>query len=305
LAGCGFIPASEREWRLDPDLDGANWPDDCDDNDPTVLDGPPWFLDEDGDGYGGNVDVQYACEKPDGYYVRTGEDCDDADPLTFPGASEVCDEVDQNCDGEIDEGFPVFEVFFDADDDGYGGESAGEKCDAFPGYAWNEGDCNDEDPDAHPHAGERCNDQDDDCDEYVDEALVAVWYPDEDDDGFGDPAAGMETCAPPEGWVARGEDCDDTQYITYPYAVERCGDAMDNDCNGVVDDEVTRWMDSDGDGFGDPSTERTACDREQDEVDNYADCDDTDPYKNPAVPEVCDDGIDNDCDDIVDTCEGS
>jgi hypothetical protein len=22
-AGCGFIPASEREWRLDPDGDGA------------------------------------------------------------------------------------------------------------------------------------------------------------------------------------------------------------------------------------------------------------------------------------------
>jgi len=34
-----------------------------------------------------------------------GSDCDDANPLVNPGADEECDGVDNNCDGQVDEGF--------------------------------------------------------------------------------------------------------------------------------------------------------------------------------------------------------
>jgi hypothetical protein len=301
-AGCGFIPASEREWRLDPDGDGAEWPDDCDSNDPTVGSGAPWFYDEDGDGYGG-LQEQPACESPGDFWTRSGEDCDDDNPLIFPGAPESCDGKDEDCDLEVDEGFPVFTIYSDSDGDGFGGVEAGEACTALEGTALNDGDCNDTSAASYPDAREVCNNLDDDCDGLIDEALLAIWWLDDDNDGYGDPATAMETCEPPKEYIARGEDCDDSDEKSYPYAREICDNGADNDCDGVVDQEHTRWMDLDGDGFGDPSTERSACEPLQGEVDNLVDCDDTDPYVNPAVVEVCGDGYDNDCDDIEETCE--
>jgi hypothetical protein len=39
----------------------------------------------------------------DGFDIEV--DCNDNNPLQFPGAIEICDGVDNNCDGQIDEGF--------------------------------------------------------------------------------------------------------------------------------------------------------------------------------------------------------
>ena len=70
-------------------------------------------------------------------------------------------------------------------------------------------------------------------------------------------------------------DCDDGSSATYPGAVEEC-DGLDNDCDGEVDEGVTQtfYLDSDGDGYGDPNSPVEACEAEGDLVDNADDCDD-------------------------------
>lgn len=55
---------------------------------------------------------------------------------------------------------------------------------------------------------ETCNGRDDDCDGQADDA-VPVWYRDGDGDGWGDPANTWARCDRPDGYVARGGDCDD------------------------------------------------------------------------------------------------
>ena len=73
---------------------------DCDEliDDKDELDeGDDWYLDEDGDGYGGDKGI-LTCEDPGKGYDNVSTDCDDADPDVYPTADEVCgDGVIQNC----------------------------------------------------------------------------------------------------------------------------------------------------------------------------------------------------------------
>jgi len=73
---------------------------DCDDEiDEHPTDAPQWFMDHDGDGYGGSDYSLEQCEQPSGY-VDNGEDCDDASANSHPGGTEVClDGEDNDCDG--------------------------------------------------------------------------------------------------------------------------------------------------------------------------------------------------------------
>jgi hypothetical protein len=93
-----------------------------------------------------------------------------------------------------------------------------------------------------------------------------------------------------------GEDCDDGAAQVYPGAPERCND-VDDDCDGEIDDGVgtTFYADSDGDGFGDESRTRTACEPPAGYVSNANDCDDDEASVYPGGDDVCD-GLDNDCD---------
>ncbi len=98
------------EGAVDEVCDGVD--NDCDgDVDLDAMDGQPWYGDGDGDGYGNPLIAVVACEAPD-FYVANGDDCNDTDPSHFPGADEECDGDDNNCDGQVDEGYP------DSDDDG-------------------------------------------------------------------------------------------------------------------------------------------------------------------------------------------
>ncbi|QFU74328.1 hypothetical protein EY643_00945 [Halioglobus maricola] len=77
------------------------------------------FRDVDGDGFGVNSDTISIDEPQDGYVANAG-DCDDNNGEIFPGAVEEYDSVDNNCDGEVDEGFEEREFFRDIDSDGFG-----------------------------------------------------------------------------------------------------------------------------------------------------------------------------------------
>jgi len=124
---------------------------DCDDTDAMINPG----VDVDGDGY-------YAC----------GDDCDDTNANINRG-------VDNDGDGDsictdCDDADPTLYTDVDADGDGY--------ADLFCGGD----DCDDTNAAINPDAEEVCNDQDDDCDGYVDCHWMRT--------GLGDPAA--EECMP-------------------------------------------------------------------------------------------------------------
>ncbi len=69
---------------------------------------------------------------------------------------------------------------------------------------------------------------DTDCEE-------TAWYLDSDGDGRGDPLATTIACMPPPGYVPFGDDCDDADATRNPSAEEIC-DAIDNDCDALVDE---------------------------------------------------------------------
>jgi hypothetical protein len=202
---------------------------DCSDTNPNAYPGALEIcgngIDEDCDGSDIDDDAD-----GDGYLtiLCEGTDCNDGDPNTHPTAAEICsDGLDQDCDGldegEDDDG----DTFFDAL---CGGEDCDdEDADVRPDIdldgdgAHMCADCDDEDPLRIPGSPEICDGLDNDCDESVDENI----FRDRDGDGFDRADCG-------------GPDCDDGDPLVHTEALELCGDAVDNDCNGDLDfDDVT------------------------------------------------------------------
>jgi hypothetical protein len=100
-----------------------------------------------------------------------------------------------------------------------------------------------------------------------------------------------------------GEDCNDEDPSIGPHANEIC-DGIDNNCDGQIDEDKTStfYLDGDGDGWGLEESAYQACGAAIGDVEHAGDCDDTDAAISPDAEEECD-GIDNDCDDVID--EGS
>jgi hypothetical protein len=97
-------------------------------------------------------------------------------------------------------------------------------------------------------------------------------------------------------------DCDDDNPAINPDAIEIC-DGIDNDCNGIVDDNLTLYayyLDADNDGFGDAGISLDTCSllAPAGFVTNNLDCDDNNPDINPDAPEVCD-SLDNNCSGFI------
>ncbi len=153
----------------------------------------------------------------------------------------VCDDEDAlQCSG-VDE-TALVAYFVDADGDGYGDDALErvEACAPSLGFSVVGGDCNDALAAFVPGAEELCDGEDNDCDGATDEDVTTVaWFIDADDDGFGDrDAEPVMDCAQPDGYVRDAQDCDDGANSFNPDADELC-DGEDNDCDGVMDENVT------------------------------------------------------------------
>ncbi len=173
------------------------------------------------------------------------------------------------------------------------------------GFAVSEGDCNDHDASISPVAPEHCNGLDDNCNGFVDEVGAvdgAKWSPDSDGDGFGSSAAedAVRACISPEGFLEDASDCDDADADISPDAEEVC-DAVDNNCDGQVDeglsDGSTWYADGDGDGFGDPDAAISPCETPASGyVTDNTDCNDLRDAVHPGAEDTPGNGIDEDCD---------
>ncbi len=283
---------------IDDDCDGQ-----VDEDFPLVT----YYFDEDGDGYGSpNAPVQARCGAPLNT-VTNNLDCDDQNANVHPGATEICNGIDDNCDGQVDEGFPLVTYYFDIDGDGYGDPNNPVKARCFvpQNTVSNNLDCNDQDANVHPGATEICNGIDDNCDGQVDEGFPLVtYYFDVDGDGYGNPNAPVQArCLAPQNTVSNNLDCNDQDASVHPGATEICGNGIDDNCNGQVDEgfsNTTYYRDADGDGYGNPSVKITAkCTAPAGYVTNKTDCNDNDASVHPGATEICD-GIDNNCNGRID-----
>ena len=180
-------------------------------------------------------------------------------------------------------------------------------------------DCDDNDPITYPSATEICDYKDNDCDNQIDETALDTFFLDSDNDGYGDPTESTEDCSLPENYVENNldcdddnpqlnqddddndgsstcdGDCDDNDPITYPSATEICDD-KDNDCDNQIDETAlgTFFLDSDNDGYGDPTESTEDCSLPGNYVENNLDCNDNNPQLNQ----------DDDDNDGSSTCDG-
>lgn len=170
-------------------------------------------------------------------------------------------------------------------------------------------DCDDRNPGLNPGALEICDGVDNNCNELVDDddpeidtRSGSLFYLDADFDGYGDPDVTVTACLAPAGHSADGTDCDDGDEAINPGARELC-DQVDNNCNDQVDEGIggqVLYLDADGDGYGDPASEVDACSLIEGYITVGDDCDDGDAAVYPGAAELCD-GIDTDCDEVVDS----
>lgn len=94
-------------------------------------------------------------------------------------------------------------------------------------------------------APDGCDGFDQECDGEIDEDPDATWYEDLDGDGFGKSDVFQVTCTPLVGYAPDGSDCDDDPQscgdacspgTDETLAEGNCADALDNDCDGDIDD---------------------------------------------------------------------
>lgn len=107
-----------------------------------------------------------------------------------------------------------------------------------------------------------------------------AWYPDIDDDGYGDANAEptMSCDAPREDYILDNSDCDDLDSFVNPgigesyidprehFLVNRCSDGLDNNCNGRIDDRDFGCWDRDEDGIPDDVDAITPWDSDNDGI---------------------------------------
>ena len=282
---------SDKDASVTPDaLESCNGKDDnCDGaiDEPGALGCALFYVDGDKDGYGKEGDWSCLCA-PDGDYILIiGGDCNDDDPAVRPGTVELCNGKDDNCDGELDEGYVT-----------------GIPCAVGIGACAAEGSvvCSQDGKEvacnvaAGQPTEEKCNGVDDNCNGPIDEGFPGVGVACEA--GIGEcKAQGMLVC------TADGLDLECNALPEIP-GNELCGGG-DEDCDGEVDEAYAGgctpfFMDSDSDGHGIADDQKCLC------LPVYpytaamvGDCDDNNGQAHPGGQEKCGNG-DEDCNGVVD-----
>ena len=173
------------------------------------------------------------------------------------------------------------------------------------GFSENEGDCDDSDGQVHPDAVEFCDGVDTNCNDVADDNPNdgIDHYLDVDGDGFGSGSSQGLICEIPDGYSDNNLDCNDGFAEINPNGTEICGDELDNDCNGQIDEGSIWFEDSDQDGFGDPSSSIEQCGQPNGYVEDNTDCDSENGSIFPNAPEIPNDNLDQDCDgsDLITT----
>ncbi|MEQ8458477.1 MAG: putative metal-binding motif-containing protein [Sandaracinaceae bacterium] len=270
---------------------------------------------------GDGVSPDGGVDEPDGRVTMDGETpppadtgpqcesdrgCDDGDYCNgtercLPGSAEAgpngcapgappCDEATEICDEAADR------CTLDECNDGGDADGDGDARIACGGN-----DCDDTNGMVYSTAQEVCDAMgvDEDCEP----ATIRSETPgledgDADDDGFVDDACFNTR---PDGTENRGRDCDDGAADVNPgITLDGCN-GVDDDCDGMIDEDpdFIFYQDIDGDGFGVVSTTVTACSAPPGFTLMSGDCDDTRASVNPGNAEICN-GIDDDCSGLAD-----
>jgi hypothetical protein len=224
----------------------------------------------------------------DGYSQNQG-DCNDTDPTAFPGGDDAnCDGIDNNCSGTADDEYTVTATACGSGECSSTGQlecqGGVEVNTCMPGTPQIEG----------PFGDQTCSDTlDNDCDDLTDtgDPDCQCTVIDIDDDGYC--PQGGTCCTFPE------PDCDDNNAAVNPGVLDDNCDAIDNNCSGTADDEYV--VDN-------------ACGTGQCQINNIpSSCTSgVETLCQPGAPGIegpdgsptCFDGIDNDCDGLIDQMPG-
>ncbi len=282
---CGFDTDADGDGFFGAEELRGSYVFDCDDNDATVRQGVKFYLDADDDGFGDNANVCFVC-------LTQAEQEELYSLFEIKGADYGCPEGNYrfnnlDCDDDDDEQGKGKIFYRDADEDGLGDpneELAVYVCpdEAIPeppeGYVQNANDCDD----SQSWLGGP-------------EGVLNTFYLDFDGDSYGDPNYYVQVCSadPPPGnanysYVSNALDCDDQRGEVSPDALFDCpdeGTAVDDNCNGVYDEDagVVFYFDGDEDGYGTPDDWVQECPPPEKYVREGGDCDDDDDTVYPGT----------------------